>query len=130
MTLLDPRMWGAALLVLVLGCAGSYFAGRSDGRKLEKQANQAEIDEWKSNADVAYRLYLDARDKKEVQYRTITKTIEVAKNATPDLPDCRTGDDWMRIYRDNAAIANGAAVPPDIGGAHRADPGGSPAVRP
>ncbi|WP_066736541.1 hypothetical protein [Cupriavidus sp. D384] len=130
MTLLDPRLWGAALLVLAVGCGSSYMAGRSDGRKLENQARQAEIDQWKDNADVAYSLYLEARDKKEVRYRTITKTIEVAKNATPDIPDCRTGDDWMRIYRDNAAIANSAGVPTGSGGADGADAGRPQAVRP
>lgn len=33
---------------------------------------------------------LDARDKKEIQYRTITKAGKAAKN-TPDIIDCRTG---------------------------------------
>lgn len=130
MSLLDPRVWGAAVIVLALSCGASYFVGRSDGRKLEKQDNQAEIDQWKDNADVAYSLYMDARDKKEIQYRTITKTIEVAKNATPDIPDCRTGADWMQIYRDNAAIANGSTVPTSAGDADRADAGRSEAVRP
>lgn len=118
---LDIRVWGIALLALVLACSGSYFAGRADGRKLERADAQADIDQWKDNADVAYGMYLKARDQKDIRYRTITKTIEVAKNATPDIPDCRTGDDWMRIYRENAAIANGATVPPGAGDADRPD---------
>lgn len=130
MSLVDIRAWAVGLLLFVAACSGSYFAGRSDGKKLEKQASQAEIDQWKDNADVAYSMYLGARDQKEIQYRTITKTIEVAKNATPDIPDCRTGDDWMRIYRDNAAIANGATVPPSSGDADRPDASRPAAVRP
>jgi hypothetical protein len=130
MTWLDPRVWGAVILAMVLTGAGGYLVGRHDGKKIAAADAAADLQQWKDNADVAYGLYLKARDEKEIRYRTITKTIEVAKNATPDIPDCRTGDDWMQIYRDNAAIANGAAVPVSAGNANGADAGGSPAVRP
>ena len=115
-----------AVAALVLAfCAGCYVKGRSDGRKLERADAQADIDAWMANADAAAELYAEALDRKQIEYRTITKTIEVAKNATPDIPDCRTGDDWMRIYRQNAAIANSrqpaATVPASNGNADRAD---------
>jgi len=111
MNLLDPRLWLAALAALVLSFGGGYLKGRSDGRTVERAAQQREVDKWRTNAEAAHELYLAARDRKQIEYRTITKTVEAAKHATPDIPDCRTGDDWMRIYRDNAAIANGDAVP-------------------
>lgn len=130
MSLLDPRVWGAIILALVMIGGGGYLFGRHDGKKIAAANAQEEIEQWKANADVAYKLYLDARDKKDVQYRTITKTIEVAKDATPDIPDCRTGADWMQIYRDNAAIANGTTLPSGSGSANRADTGGPAAVRP
>lgn len=95
--------------------------GRSDGKAVERAANQKEITAWQENAAAAQELYLEARDRKQVEYRIITKTVEAAKNATPDIADCRTGDDWMRIYRENAAIANGSAVSGGIGDSNRAD---------
>ncbi|WP_236901373.1 hypothetical protein [Cupriavidus necator] len=76
---------------------------------------------WRTNADAAFSLYLEIRDKKTVQYRTITETVEAAKHATPDIADCRTGDDWMRIYRDNAAIANGTDLFASTGSVDGAD---------
>ncbi|WP_375199056.1 hypothetical protein [Cupriavidus metallidurans] len=121
MSLLDPRAWGAAILALAIAVGGGYLLGRHDGKAIAKAAAQEEMDQWQANANVAYDLYLKARDQKEIRYRTITKTVEVAKNATPDIPDCRTGDDWMQIYRDNAAIANGATVPASAGNADRAN---------
>jgi len=121
MSLFDPRVFGAIILALVLSSAGSYFYGRSDGRKIERAVAQVEIDNWQQNANAAHELYLKARDEKEIRYRTITKTVEIAKHATPDIPDCRTGNDWMRIYRDNAAVANGAPMPADTGSPDRAD---------
>ena len=130
MSLLDPRVWGAIILALAATGGSGYLFGRHDGKRIAAADAQADIEQWKANADVAYGLYLQARDKKEIQYRTITKTIEVAKNATPDIPDCRTGDDWMQIYRDNAAIANGAAMPAGSGSTDRPDSGGSSTVRP
>jgi len=130
MSFIDLRVWAAVLVVLVLTGTGGYFIGRHDGEKIAAADAADELQQWKTNADVAYGLYLQARDKKEIQYRTITKTIEVAKNATPDIPDCRTGDEWMQIYRDNAAIANGATVSTGARSADRPDAGGSPAVRP
>lgn len=111
MSALDPRLWLAALAAIVLSFGGGYLKGRSDGRTVERAAQQIEVDAWRTNAEAAHELYLAARDKKQIEYRTITKTVEAAKNATPDIPDCRTGDDWMRIYRQNAAIANGGSVP-------------------
>lgn len=115
-----------AVAALVLAfCAGSYVKGRSDGRNLERADAQADIDAWRINADAAAELYEEAKSRKQIEYRTITKTVEAAKNATPDIPDCRTGDDWMQLYRQNAAIANSrqpaATVPSDSGGADRAN---------
>ncbi|BCL97486.1 hypothetical protein [Ralstonia pseudosolanacearum] len=117
MSLIDPRFLLAALLALLV----VYGAGYSKGERDSAAAQQQELQEWQLTAEAATELYLQARDRKEIQYRTITKTVEIAKNATPDIPDCRTGDDWMRIYRDNAAIANGTAVPADSGGAGGTD---------
>lgn len=116
MTLLDPRVWGAMLLCLVLSVAGGYWKGRGAGIEAQKAEQAKAVRDWQENADAAYGMYLEARDQKEIRYRTITKTVEAAKNATPDIVDCRTGDDWMRIFRDNAAIANGAAMPAGIRG--------------
>ena len=121
MTLLDPRFWLALLLALGAAGGAGYVKGRADGKAVERAAAQKEIEDWRTNADAAYSLYLEARDKKQIEYRTITKTVEAAKHATPDLPDCRTGDDWMRIYRENAAIANGTAMPAGAGSADRTD---------
>lgn len=121
MILLDPRVWGLIIFALALTGGGGYLFGRHDGNAIAAAAAKEELEQWQANANVAYGLYLQVRDKKELQYRTITKTIEVAKNATPDIPDCRTGDDWMRIYRENAAIANGTAVPAGAGGTGGAD---------
>lgn len=118
MSLLDPRFLLAALLVVL----AAYVVGYSKGERDSEAAQLQELKNWRDTADVATELYLQARDRKEIQYRTITKTVEIAKNATPDIPDCRTGDDWMRIYRDNAAIANGAAVPAGSGDAGGTDP--------
>lgn len=111
MSILDPRLWLALLLALGLVGGAGYMKGRADGKAVERAASQQEIDDWRTNAEAAHELYLAARDRKQIEYRTITKTVEAAKNATPDIADCRTGDDWMRIYRENAAIANGDAVP-------------------
>ncbi|GLC97848.1 hypothetical protein Tamer19_72570 [Cupriavidus sp. TA19] len=121
MTLLDPRLWLAFLLALGLVGGAGYVKGRSDGKAMERAAAQKEADDWRTNAEAAHELYLAARDRKQIEYRTITKTVEAAKHATPDIPDCRTGDDWMRIYRENAAIANGSFVPAGSGSADRAD---------
>ncbi|VVE82576.1 hypothetical protein [Pandoraea sputorum] len=117
MTWLDPRLWGALLLSIVLAAGGGYLRGRSAGIAAQKIEQAKAVQEWQDNAQAAYGLYLEGLDRKQIQYRTITKTVEAAKNATPDIADCRTGDDWMRIYRDNAAIANGAAMPTGTGGA-------------
>ena len=121
MSILDPRLWLAFLIAIALAGGGGYLKGRADGKSIERTAVQDEFQQWKDNADVAYGLYLKARDQKEIRYRTITKTVEAAKDATPDIPDCRTGDDWMRIYRENAAIANGTAVPASDGSADGSD---------
>lgn len=122
MSLLDPRVWCAVLLALVAAFGVGYYKGDKAGTASEKAKQAQDLEEWRATAEAAYELYLQRRDQKEIQYRTITKTVEVAKNATPDIPDCRTGDDWMRIYRDNAAIANGAAaVSAGIGNAVGAD---------
>ncbi|NOV24149.1 hypothetical protein E5S69_11565 [Cupriavidus necator] len=121
MSILDPRLWLAFLIVLGVAAGGGYLKGRSDGKAVERAAAQKDIQAWHDNADAAYSLYLEARDKKQIEYRTITKTVEAAKHATPDIPDCRTGDDWMRIYRDNAAVANGTAVPARARSADGAD---------
>ncbi len=121
MSWIDPRVWGALLLAIVISAGIGYARGHSAGVAAQEAVQAKVAQEWQENADAAYGLYLEARDKKEVQYRTITKTVEVAKNATPDIVDCRTGDDWMRIFRDNAAIANGTAVPAGVGGASRPD---------
>lgn len=94
-----------AVLALMAICA-AYLQGRSDGRSLERAAQQTEIDKWRINAEAAAELYADARDRKQIEYRTITPKVEAAKNATPDIADCRTGDDWMQLYRQNASIAN------------------------
>lgn len=130
MSPVDPRAWAIGLAVLVAVGSGGYFIGRSDGRALERDAAAKDAKTWRENADVAFSLYLEERDKKQIEYRTITETVEVAKDATPDIADCRTGDDWMRIFRANAAIANGAALPADTGIADRPDASGSAAVRP
>ena len=111
MSILEPRLWLAVLLVLGLVSGASYVKGRADGKAVERAASQQEIDDWRTNAEAAHELYLAARDRKQIEYRTITKIVEAAKHATPDIPDCRTGDDWMRIYRENAGIANGTAMP-------------------
>ena len=121
MSILDPRLWLVVLLVVGAAGGASSVKGRSDGKAVERAAAQKEIDDWHTNADAAFTLYLEARDKKTVQYRTITQTVEAAKHETPDIPDCRTGDDWMRIYRDNAAIANGTAVSASTGSPDGAD---------
>lgn len=121
MTLLDPRLWLAFLLALGLSGGAGYLKGRSDGKAVERAAAQKELQAWRDNADAAYSLYLEVRDRKQIEYRTITKTVEAAKHATPDITACRTGDDWMRIYRENAAIANGAAMPASAGNTDRAD---------
>lgn len=110
MSMLDPRVWCALLLALAASFGVGYFKGDRAGAAAEKAKQAQDLEEWHATAEAAYELYLKQRDQKEIQYRTITKTVEVAKNATPDIPDCRTGDDWMRIYRDNAAIANGASA--------------------
>lgn len=130
MSILDPRLWLAFLLVLGVASGAGYLKGRADGKAVERAAAQKEIEDWRTNADAAYSLYLEARDRKQVEYRTITKTVEAAKHATPDIPDCRTGDDWMRIYRETAAIANGAAVPAGVGRPNGADSGRASDVRP
>lgn len=129
MTLLDPRIWGGAILALVLSFGGGYAKGRLDGKKVTEAEHAQEAENWRTNAEAAYALYLKARDEKEIRYRTITKTVEVAKNETPDIPDCRTGDDWMRIFRDNAAIANNA-VSASAGSADGVDARGPAPVRP
>lgn len=121
MSILDPRLWLAVLAALVLSFGGGYLKGRSDGRTVERAAQQQEVDKWRTNAEAAHELYLAARDKKQIEYRTITKTVEAAKHATPTDPICSTGDDWMRIYRENAAIANGTAVPASAGSADGTD---------
>ncbi|AOE89643.1 hypothetical protein HI806_09350 [Ralstonia solanacearum] len=117
MTFLDPRFLLAALLALLAAYGAGYSKGGRDSAATQRQ----ELQEWQLTAEAATELYLQVRDRKEARYRTITQTVEVAKNATPDIADCRTGDDWMRIYRDNAAIANGTAVPAGSGGADGAD---------
>lgn len=121
MSLFDPRVLGAIVLALVLSSAGAYFYGRSDGRKIERAVAQVEIDNWQQNANAAHELYLKAKDEKEIEYRTITKRVEVAKAATPTDAICDTPDDWMRIYRDNAAIANGNSLPADTVNSERPD---------
>lgn len=121
MSILDPRLWLAFLIAIGLAGAAGYVKGRSDGKAVERAAAQKELQDWRDNADAAYSLYLEARDRKQMEYRTITKTVEAAKHATPDIPDCRTGDDWMRIYRDNAAVANGSGLPASAGSADGAD---------
>ena len=121
MSILDPRVWLAVVIGIAITGSSAYVKGRADGLTLERAASQKEAQDWRDNADAAYALYLEARDKKTIEYRTITKTVEAAKNATPDIPDCRTGDDWMRIYQQNAAIANGTAVPASAGSADRAN---------
>lgn len=115
------RLWLAALVLLGATSGVSYVMGRSDGRKVERAAAAKAEADWRADADAAYALYLEARDKKQIEYRTITKTVEVAKHATPDIPDCRTGDDWLRIFRENAAIANGTTVPSGSGSAGRSN---------
>ncbi|MDB0572259.1 hypothetical protein LBW59_15970 [Ralstonia solanacearum] len=117
MSLLDPR----ALLVGLLVMLAAYGAGYSKGGRDSAAVQQQALQEWQLTAEAATELYLQARDRKDGQYRTITKIVELAKDATPDIADCRTGDDWMRIFRDNAAIANGTAVPAGSGGADGAD---------
>ncbi|ANA34481.1 hypothetical protein LMG18090_04061 [Ralstonia mannitolilytica] len=112
MSLLDPRVWCAVLLALAAAFGVGYYKGDRAGAAAERAKQAQAVEDWQTNAEAATELYLEARDQKEIEYRTITKTVEVAKNATPDIPDCRTGDDWMRIYRDNAAIANGASAVP------------------
>lgn len=121
MSWIDPRLWGAFLLAVVLAGGAGYLRGHAAGVAAQKAEQAKAVQAWQENADAAYGMYLEARDKKEVQYRTITKTVEVAKNATPDIADCRTGDDWMRIFRDNAAVANGKTVSAGAGGAGGAD---------
>ncbi|VVD64253.1 hypothetical protein PPN31114_00263 [Pandoraea pneumonica] len=111
MSWIDPRLWGAFILAIALACSAGYLKGRSTGIDDQRAEQAKEVQAWQENAEAAFGMYLEAKDKKEVQYRTITKTVEAAKNATPDIVDCRTGDDWMRLYRDNAAIANGTAMP-------------------
>ncbi len=111
----------AVAVIFGLVTGGAYLKGRSDGRAVERVATQKEIEDWRTNADAAYSLYLEARDRKQIEYRTITKTVEAAKHATPDIPDCRTGPEWVRIFQQNAAIANGSAVPAGSGSADRAD---------
>ncbi|WP_246189106.1 hypothetical protein [Pandoraea anapnoica] len=108
-------------MAVVISAGFGYVRGHSAGVAAQKAEQAKAVQEWQENADTAYGMYLEARDRKEVQYRTITKTVEAAKNATPDIVDCRTGDDWMRIFRDNAAIANGTAMPAGVGGAIRPD---------
>lgn len=117
MSLLDPRVWGALLLSVVISAGVGYVRGHSAGVSEQKTEQAKAVQAWQENAETAYGMYLEGLDRKQVQYRTITKTVEVAKHATPDIADCRTGDDWMRIYRDNAAIANGAAMPAGAGSA-------------
>jgi hypothetical protein len=121
MTLLDPRFWLALLLALGATGGAGYVKGRADGKDIERATAQKELQDWRDNADAAYSLYLEARDKKQIEYRTITKTVEAAKHATPTDPICATPDAWMRIYRENAAIANGTAMPASVGSADRPD---------
>ncbi|MFV8603849.1 hypothetical protein ACNRDG_05950 [Ralstonia pseudosolanacearum] len=117
MSLLDPRFLLAALLVVLAAYGAGYSKGERDSIAEQKRAE----DSWRDSVEAATELYLRARDQRDANYRTITQLVETAKNATPDIPDCRTGDDWMRIYRDNAAIANGTTVPANSGGAGGAD---------
>lgn len=108
---MSPRLWLALVVVAVFGLAtgGAYLKGRSDGKAVERAAAQKEVDDWRTNAEAAHELYLAARDRKQIEYRTITKTVEAAKHATPDIPDCRTDAAWMNIFQQNAQIANGTA---------------------
>lgn len=125
MSILDPRLWLAFLVwSLVLG-AGAYLRGHSAGTTAAKIETQKQIDAWRVNAEAAAELYETAKSQKQIEYRTITKTVEAAKHATPDIPDCRTGDDWMQLYRQTAAIANSGkpapAMPPSPRSTDRAD---------
>lgn len=121
MNILDLRLWLVIPAALVLSAGGGYLKGRADGKTVEHTAAREDAQAWHDNADAAYALYLEVQDRKKIEYRTLTKTLEAAKNATPDIPDCRTGDDWMRIYRNNAAIANGTAVHASAGSTDGAD---------
>jgi hypothetical protein len=118
MSILNAR----ALLIVAATLLAAFGLGYRKGAHDTRADLLQDVERWRSTAEVAYELYQKTRDQKDAQYRVVNKRVEAAKNATPDIPDCRTSDDWMRIFRDNAAIANGA-VPSDSGGAGGTDPG-------
>jgi len=104
--MVNPYVWIAGIVLILCTHGAAYWKGHESGVDSERAKQQVEVDKWRQNADAAAELYEEERQKKKVEYRTITKTVEKVKNAEPSRPECSTSDDWMRVFQQNAAVAN------------------------
>lgn len=106
MNLLDPRLWLAALLLVLAAVFGGYVKGRADGAHKERTAQQREIEKWRAKADKAAGELESLREQKRPQYAAADRQIEKATNEKPVYRDCRADDDSMRALRDKIDAAN------------------------
>jgi protein tyrosine phosphatase (PTP) superfamily phosphohydrolase (DUF442 family) len=91
---------GAVLALSVL--AGSYAAGRHDGRELAAAAAEREQLVAARAADVAASAAAAAISKIEVKHVQIRQALEREVVERPVFRDCRSGPDAVRLF--NSAI--------------------------
>lgn len=104
--MVNPYLWLAGLILVICTHGAAYFKGHSNGVDSERKAQQEEVEKWRTNAEAAAELYEEEKQRKKTEYRTITKTVEKVKNAQPSRAECSTSSDWMRLFQQNADVAN------------------------
>lgn len=104
--MVNPYLWLAGLIFIICTHGAAYFKGHSNGVDSERKVQQEEVEKWRQNANAAAELYEEEKQRKKIEYRTITKTVEKVKNAQPSRAECATSAEWMRVFSDNAAVAN------------------------
>lgn len=118
--MVNPYLWLAGVIVVIVTHGAAYWKGHSDGTDSERARRVEEVERWRVNADAAAELYEQEKAKKAPQIRTIYKTKEVVRNANPDFSKCRAGDDGLRLLNDRIDLVNSREPAPGMPAAGQA----------
>ena len=92
-------IWLIAGLVYVLSVTGGYFAGRADGRKLERGIQN------KARVEALQQQQLEFQGKLDAQAKIADDAKQEAEQAGIDRDAAGTAADRMRVARDAAVAA-------------------------